>query len=137
MNRHDIIFVLISVAIVSFGYFILWTSPALPGSWKKAGKPRRVAFHFSLWFLSILQLAMFSFGLGAFLLQAPFYYYLPIAFPAAVFSSIVMVEIVGVVIKRSASWSDRKRGVLITFLSFINFAFSTTVALLVKAKIGQ
>jgi hypothetical protein len=137
MNRFDLIYVLIAVSIVSVGYLILWTSPALPGSWKKAGRLRRSAFHFSLWLIALLPLAMFSLGLGAFLLHAPFYYYLLIGSCAAIASSITVIEIVGVVIKSSAYWSDRKRGILISTLSLINFTLSTSAVLLVKSKIGQ
>ncbi len=137
MNRYDILYILISVGIVFVGYVTLWTSSSDAGSWKKAGQLRRSAFHFSLWFMAFLLLALFSFGMGIFLLQAPFYYFAIMALAAAIAGAITVVEIAGVVIKSSANWTDNKRMLLIVSVAVLQFVFSTTIALLVKSKMSH
>lgn len=136
MNQFNIIHIIISVSIVFIGYMILWSSPDHPGSWKTAKKLRRLAFHFSLWFIALLQVGMFSFGLGAFLFQSPLYYFAIAALVIAIIGSIAVVEILGVVIRSSAYWSDKKRVSLITIYALSSFTFSIAVAFLCESKIS-
>jgi hypothetical protein len=120
--------------IIPFCYFLLWISPDRPGSWKQAGRHRRFALHVSLWFSVLFQIAAISFGLGTFLLTAPLYYLVPVTFIAGIASSIVSAEGIGMAVKSSGAWSDRKRVMIASVIAFSVFVFSTTIAMFVRAK---
>ena len=126
--------ILLFAGIIPFCYFLLWLSPDRFGSWKKAGRHRRLAFHVSLWFGVLFQIAVISFGLGAFLLVAPLYYLLPVTLVASIASSIVSIEGIGLAVKSSGSWSNRKRIMIASIIAVSVFAFSTTIAMIVRAK---
>lgn len=123
MNRYGCMYASISASIITLGYVILWISPDRPGCWKKAGKFRRSAFHFSLWFLALSLIAKFSFGLIAYGLTTPFYYLLPIVLFESITSSIVCVEICGTAIKSSIYWLGRKRLLVVVVLTLIIMGF--------------
>jgi hypothetical protein len=84
----------------------------------------------------LFQIAVISFGLGAPLLAAPFYYLLPIMLVASIASAIVSIEGIGMAVKSSGSWSDRKRIMIASVIALLVFAFSTSIALIVRAKSG-
>jgi hypothetical protein len=131
-----IISALLFVGIIPFCYFLLWMSPDRPGSWKRAGVRRRLAFHVSLWFSVLFQIAVISFGLGGPLLTAPFYYLLPLMLVASISSSVVSIEGIGMAVKRSGEWSDKKRTIIASIIAVIVLAFSIIVALIVRAISG-
>jgi len=132
MNR--LLGTLLFAGIIPFCYFLLWISPDLPGSWKRAGKQRRIALHVSLWLAVLFQTAVISFGWGRFLLSAPLYYLLPVTLAASIASSIVSVEGLGMAVKSSGAWSDRKRVMIASVVAVSVFAFSMTIAMVVRAK---
>lgn len=127
---------LIFAGIIPFCYLLLWVSPDRPGSLKSAGKHRRLALHFSLWYVVLFEIAVISFGLGGCLISASFYYLLPLAFLTSIASSIVSVEVFGMAIKGSSEWSDSKRIIIISVIALTVLAFSTIIALTIRTKSG-
>lgn len=125
MNRYGCMYASISASIVIVSYVILWISPDQPGYWKKAGKLRKSAFHFSLWFIALSLI----FGLISFGLTKPIYYYLPIILFQSIASSIVCVEIFGTVIKSSIYWSDKKRLIVVAALALITMGFTNLLTI--------
>jgi hypothetical protein len=134
---NQLLSVLIFVGIIPFCYFLLWISPDRPGSWRRAGRLRRIALHVSLWFSALYQIALISFGLGAFLLTAPLHYLFFITFIASIASSIVTIEVIGTVIKSSDKWSNRKRIIIASIIALTVFVFANIIALIVRTKSGM
>lgn len=97
---------------------------------------RRLALHVSLWFSVLFQVAIISFGLGALLLAAPFYYLCPVMLVASIASSIVCVEGIGIAAKSLGSSSDKKRIIMVSLIAVVVFAFSTTIAMIIRQKAG-
>jgi hypothetical protein len=134
--KSQIVAALLFAGIIPFCYFLLWISPDRHGGWKRAGNGRRITFYFSLWSVVLFEVAVISFGLGKSLLSAPLYYLLPVTFVASIASSIVSVEVFSIAVKSSGSWSDRKRIMIASVIALLEFAFSTMIALIVRAKSG-
>lgn len=95
-----------------------------------------MALHVSLWFSVLFQIAVISFGLGGPLLTVPFYYFLPVMLIASIASSIVSIEGIGIAVKSSDAWSNKKRTVIASIIAVIVFAFSITIAMIIRAKSG-
>jgi hypothetical protein len=128
--------ILFFAGIIPFFYFLLWMSPDRPGSWKRAGERRRLAFHVSLSFSVLFQIAVISFGLDRFLLSAPLYYLLPTTLVASIASAIVSIEGIGMAVKSSGEWSDRKRIMIASVIALTVFAFSTAIAIFIRTQSG-
>ena len=133
MTMNRLIGTLIFVSTIPFCYFLLWMSPDRPGSWKKAGNLRRLALHFSLWFFALFQIAVLSFGLGEFMLTAPLYYFIPIMLIGSTASAIITVEVIGTVAK-SATWTLKKRALILLTLMISMLLVSATIAHIIRTK---